>query len=64
MGDKAGMGGSLSNLGVIAWSRGDFVAARDYYERAYAARREANYKLGMASVLEQFVAADAGSEHL
>jgi len=45
------MGGSLSNLGIVAWSRGDFAAARDFYEQALVARREANYTLGVGSVL-------------
>ena len=40
MGDKASMGGLLSNLGVVAEYRGDYATGRAFYERALALRTE------------------------
>ncbi|HSM71946.1 MAG TPA: tetratricopeptide repeat protein, partial [Anaerolineales bacterium] len=40
IGDRAGVTGSLNNLGFAAGMQGDFSAARSYYERALSNARE------------------------
>ena len=62
VGDKASMGGLLSNLGVVAEYDGDYEASRDFHERSLALRRELGDRwaiavsltnLGMIAVLQE-----------
>jgi hypothetical protein len=51
LGDKAGIAISLSDLGLVAYSQGDYVAVRSLYEESLAIRREIGETWGIARSL-------------
>jgi hypothetical protein len=51
MGDKWGIGHSLTNLGIVAQEQGDYAGARALHEESLALRREMGDKWGVAACL-------------
>jgi tetratricopeptide (TPR) repeat protein len=50
LGDKAGMGYSLNNIGIVHHNKGDLDKALDYYERSLAIFEELGDKRGMGNL--------------
>ena len=51
LGDKAGIGISLDNIGIVHTDKGEYEKALDYYERSLAIKEEIGDKRGMGRSL-------------
>lgn len=54
IGDRSGMGSSLNNLGDVAFTQGDYAAARNYLEESLTILKEIGKRSGVRDALEAF----------